>query len=285
MAIPLTQDGWFTEVQKKLTSAFSVQIKHKLHEEQTTQHHIAVYASETLGNFMVINGAITLTEKDSFIQHEMLSHPALFTHIKPQKIAIIGAGHSGILHEVLKHPTITEVWQIEENKQIIELTEQFFPSLCINPTDPRIHLYFGNAKEWINNTKQKDFDIIIANKTTDFSISYFQDALTVLHHDGILIQKAALPFQPHNLKTIHHNIQSAGFVDKQSLIFAQYTTISPWCAALMAKKNGLFKRIREKDIFNKSFKTQYYNFDTHKAALALPEYIREALSLFNGDEI
>ena len=30
----------------------------------------------------------------------------------------------------------------------------------------------------------------------------------------------------------------------------------------------------EKDIFNKSFSTRFYNLDVHKAAFALPEFMR-----------
>jgi len=49
--------------------------------------------------------------------------------------------------------------------------------------------------------------------------------------------------------------------------------------AIMAIKTGTFKRIREKDIYNKPFATKFYNFDMHKAALALPEFVREELAI------
>jgi hypothetical protein len=44
---------------------------------------------------------------------------------------------------------------------------------------------------------------------------------------------------------------------------------------MMATKCPIFPRIREKDIYNKTFVTRYYNFDTHKAACVLPEFVKE----------
>jgi len=44
------------------------------------------------GNLMVIDGCIMLTARDNFIYHEMMSHPALFTHPDPREVVIIGGG-------------------------------------------------------------------------------------------------------------------------------------------------------------------------------------------------
>ena len=45
----------------------------------------------------------------------------------------------------------------------------------------------------------------------------------------------------------------------------------------MATKRAAFKRVREKEIFNRPFTTRYYNYDVHKAALVLPEFMRSEL--------
>ena len=49
------------------------------------------------------------TEADEFIYHEMLSHPVLFTHPRPQRVAIIGAGGIGFdVAEFLGHESHDE---------------------------------------------------------------------------------------------------------------------------------------------------------------------------------
>lgn len=45
----------------------------------------------------------------------------------------------------------------------------------------------------------------------------------------------------------------------------------------MARKGGDLSGFRERGALSKSFKTRYYNADIHKAALAMPEFMREEL--------
>ena len=76
----LSSNNWFTEVIDKSGLAFSLRIKARLHEEQSAFQRIEVYDTETFGNLMVIDGCVMLTQRDNFLYHEMMSHPALFTH-------------------------------------------------------------------------------------------------------------------------------------------------------------------------------------------------------------
>ena len=45
----------------------------------------------------------------------------------------------------------------------------------------------------------------------------------------------------------------------------------------MARKDGELSGFRERGAISKSFPTRYYNAEIHKAALAQPEFMREAL--------
>jgi spermidine synthase len=45
----------------------------------------------------------------------------------------------------------------------------------------------------------------------------------------------------------------------------------------MARKGGEIAGFRERGAQSKAFKTRYYNVDIHRAALVLPEFMREAL--------
>ena len=209
------------------------------------------------------------TESDSFIYHEMMAHPALFTHIHPHKVAIIGGGDNGILQETLKHQRISEIWLIENDP----LTTQ-------QNDDPRVKCYIGSAAEWITNVQAHYFDVIIINTPFPASESKFlHHCLAALSVDGVLVQQSTSPFQLPILKAIHENLHHVGFRDVQILHFPQPSFPTGWRMAWMATKRSVFRRVSEKDVYNKSFKTRYYNFDVHKAALALPEFIREELEI------
>jgi len=62
---------------------------------------------------MVIDGCIMLSPTENFLYHEMMSHPALFTHPAPRRVCIIGGGDCGTLREVLKHPEVEQVTQVD----------------------------------------------------------------------------------------------------------------------------------------------------------------------------
>lgn len=201
----------------------------------------------------------------NFIHHEMLVHPAIFTHQQAAHIAIIGNPHAGVAAEVLKHATVKTVWQICP-------TEPASKTL-----DPRLQYFVGSAADWRKQCPSQSLDIIILPETTTaISPELYKEYFNLLRDDGILIQQGESFFIPEDLKTIQQTLQKAGFYDIQVLHFPQP---SSWQAATMASKAKTFKQVREKDIFNKPFATRYYNFDVHKAALVIPEFMRHALTI------
>ncbi len=88
---------WFTEQVPGAETAFSLKIKQKVHEEQSEFQHLEIYETETFGNLMVIDGCTMVSTRDNFFYHEMMSHPALYTHPNPQRVWIIGGGDCGTL--------------------------------------------------------------------------------------------------------------------------------------------------------------------------------------------
>lgn len=204
------------------------------------------------------------TSQDHAIFNEMMSHPAIYTHPRPKIIAVIGNADGGIAQEILKHPGIGTVWHITESqpeKSSHDLRYQ----------------YQNNQAEWLAQLAPHSLDILIV--ATQANEEWFKHYHNALHSNGIMIQQCDSAFAPGPLQTIHHALHDAGFSDVQTLNFPQ--TIG-WRSAIMAHKHGLFRRIREKDIFNKTFQTHYYNHDVHKAALALPEFMRAELQCTVG---
>jgi spermidine synthase len=146
----LNHDHWFTEIYTEAGSAFSLKFTRKLHAEQTPFQRIEIFATECFGNLMVIDGCVMLTTRDNFLYHEMMSHVPLFTHQNPEKVVIIGGGDCGTLHEVLKHPSVKEAWQIEIDERVTRLAEEYFPELCASNHDSRANLFFGDGIKWMS---------------------------------------------------------------------------------------------------------------------------------------
>src|SRR3546814_6795757 len=73
---------------------------------------------------MLIDGAMMLTTRDNFLYHEMMSHPALFTHADPKQVVIIGGGDCGTLREVLRHAGVESAVQCDIDEQVTRRSEE-----------------------------------------------------------------------------------------------------------------------------------------------------------------
>lgn len=244
--------------------------KQQIHHQTTKHHNISIYDTVPFGKIMLIDNQIYFAEHDNFIAHEMLVHPALFTHKNPKKVALFGDGALGFLQEILKHPDIEEIHLIETDAAITEIMQKFFPQLAQSIDDPRI--CFSNEKK----CKPGYFDIIIAltTKTTNR-----QNYFNWLHAHGMLVVSSASTFQLKDLKHTIDKLESLDFADLQILQFSQPSYPFGARSAILALKHGIFSRPRETKIFTKPFATQYYNFDIHQASLVLPEFARQELPI------
>jgi len=91
--------------------------------------------------------------------HESLVHPALFAHVNPRRVAIIGGGEGATLREVLKHRTVERVTMVEIDGAMVNASRTYLPewSDCSNlaestePScfdDPRTELLVADAIGW-----------------------------------------------------------------------------------------------------------------------------------------
>ncbi|MDD5410633.1 MAG: polyamine aminopropyltransferase [Methylobacter sp.] len=282
----LTPSQWFTEQHAEAGSAFSLKIKQKLHEEQSEFQHLEIYETETFGNLMIIDGCTMVSTRDNFFYHEMMSHPALFTHPAPKRVWIIGGGDCGTLREVLKHPSVEQAVQIDIDERVTRLAEIYFPELCESNNDPRADLKFIDGIKWVKDAAPNSVDIIIIDSTDPvgpalglFSEEFYRDCFACLSDSGMVVQQSESAL--YHLKLIgemRNAMSNAGLSYLQTLFFPQCLYPSGWWSATIASKGELTK-FREKDSANKPFDTTYYNVDIHRASLAQPEFFKKAFSL------
>ena len=277
---------WFTEQVPWAETAFSLKIKQKVHEEQSEFQHLEIYETETFGHLMVIDGCTMVSTRDNFFYHEMMSHPALYTHPNPKRVWIIGGGDCGTLKEVLKHPTVEQAVQIDIDERVTRLAEIYFPELCESNNDPRAELKFIDGIKWVKDAAPDSVDMIIVDSTDPigpaeglFSDEFYRDCFNCLSENGMVVQQSESAL--YHMKLIgemRNSMNSAGFSHLQTLFFPQCIYPSGWWSATIASKADL-TTFREQDSANKPFDTVYYNVDIHKASLAQPEFFKKAFAL------
>ena len=259
---------------EQLLKKFSIDVQEKLFETQHTGSTLAVFQTHPFGKLMTLDGEIIISEQDSFFYHEMITHPALFSHPHPQKIAVIGH-YAGIINEILKHTEVSQVICVQDNPAYDAVIDQFFADLNKASKDPRVTRHSLTAAAWLAQNSDK-FDIIIDARSAETTGSRQENFNSALADIGMLVKSCpSLLLHFDTLKNELLHIQRAGFTDWQLLNFPQPSYTHGMRSALLGLKHPGMKRIAEKKIFNRLFTTRYYNLDTHKAALMLPEFMKE----------
>ncbi|WNO59504.1 polyamine aminopropyltransferase [Rheinheimera sp. MMS21-TC3] len=277
---------WYTEIFAASGSAFGLAITKKLDEVKSPFQHIEMFETTHFGNLMVIDDVIMLSSRDNFLYHEMLSHPVLFTHDKPKNVVIIGGGDCGTLREVLKHPDVEKVTQIDIDEQVTRMSEKYFPELCASNDDPRATLKFDDGIKYMREAEAESIDVIIVDSTDPigpgeglFNRAFYDSCRKALKPNGILVQQSESPLiHMPLLKDMRDAMSDVGFSALQTLLFPQMVYPSGWWTCTLARKEGEFTGFREADAERASFNTEYYNVEVHKAASAWPNFMKKALN-------
>jgi spermidine synthase len=273
-------NDWFTEIAGESGVAFSLKSSGKLHEEQTPYQKIEVYGTSHFGNLLVIDGCVMLSQRDNFLYHEMMSHPALFSHPEPRDVLIIGGGDCGTLQEVLRHDSVRSATQVEIDERVTRVSERWFPELCAANDDPRARLVFDDGIRWVKDSAPGSLDVIIVDSTDPvgpaeglFRKPFYEDCLACLRPDGILVQQSESPLLHMSIiRSMRREMRGAGFESLLTINFPQCVYPSGWWSATLAGKRNPLTELREQDIAGKLFPTQYYNLAIHRAVMAQPEF-------------
>ncbi len=282
----MSDTTWKYENFEPAGSAIGYRIRGKLDDVQSPFQHIEIFETTDWGNLMLIDGAVMLTTRDNFFYHEMMSHPALFTHANPKRVVIIGGGDCGTLREVLKHPGVEAAVQCDIDEQVTRMAEKWFPELCDANADPRAQLLFDDGIAYMANCPAGSVDIVIVDSTDPvgpaeglFNRAFYESCLKALRPDGLLVQQSESPLALMQLiLDMRSTMADAGFQSFRTLPFPQpcYPT-GYWSCTIASKSARDLTAFREGDASSKPFATQYYNVGIHSGALMQPEFMRATL--------
>ncbi|MFA5683831.1 MAG: polyamine aminopropyltransferase [Lysobacteraceae bacterium] len=276
---------WYHENFDSSGSAVGFRVSGRLHAEQSAFQSIEIWDTTDWGKLMVIDGAIMLTGRDNFLYHEMMAHPVLFTHSNPKRVVVIGGGDCGTLREVLRHREVESAVQVEIDERVTRLAEEYFPELCEANDDPRAELLFDDGIAYMRNAPAESLDVVIVDSTDPvgpaeglFNEAFYASCLRALRNGGILVQQSESPLAHLGLiRSMRQHMRNAGFAHFRTMTFPQPCYPTGWWSCTMARKGADLSGFRERGAQSKPFATRYYSADIHRAAMALPEFVREAL--------
>ena len=286
--ISFKENEWFFEreiKQNPKTPKTAIKIKKKVFFEKTPFQEIKIFDTEPFGRMLVLDDLIQLTQKHEFIYHEMIVHPAMFSHPNPKKVLIIGGGDGGALREVLRHP-VEKVILDDIDREVIEVSKKYLPFVSRGAfEDKRVKIFCEDAIKFIKKFKNF-FDVIIVDATDPtprdmavglFHQKFFQDTFSALKENGIISIQSG-NFTDYFFKISVRNLKRVFPFVK---IFRAYIPCFPeeeHSFTLGSKKINLEKI--NLDSLKKRFKEingklKYYSPEIHLASSVLPRYIKD----------
>ncbi len=260
----------------------SIRIDRLIFEGETKFQKIQIFENATLGRVLALDGIIQTTEADEFMYHEMLAHVPLFGHGSAERVLIIGGGDGGLLEEVLKHP-VRKVVMVEIDGMVVDLCRQHLRSISGAAfDDPRTNLIIGDGLEFVAKGNE-NFDVILVDSTDPdgpgkplFERSFYENCKARLGDWGVIATQNGVPFFQHaelsetagNLRSIY---EYSGFYGVPVPTYAGGFMTRAWASRGTDLKSADDLEVR---VRNLGLKLGYYTADIHRAAFALPGYIK-----------
>ena len=253
-------------------------IEKVLYEKKSAFQEILVVESPHFGKMLILDGVVQVDEKYEYLYHEMIVHVPMFAHPNPEDVLIIGGGDGGSLREVLKHKTVKRAVLVDIDKEVIETSKKFFPTLSSGFEDNRAIILNEDGYKYIKEC-ESEFDIVIVDSTDPVGFAhvlvteeFFRFVFKALKDDGIYVgQTESLLYHNEMLSRIQRDLR------KVFPIVDLYTSVIPiyagywWSFSVGSKKYNVREPSREVDI-----ETKLYSPSVHKHAF-LPEDIYKKL--------
>ncbi|MEP7245663.1 MAG: polyamine aminopropyltransferase [Gammaproteobacteria bacterium] len=285
----MTERAWVTE-----NVAPGVRVEYEanrvLYHARSAKHEKLLIDNAQFGRLLMLDGTVRATSADEFILHEMMSHVPLLAHGKARQVLIVGGGDCGLADEVLKHPGVVRLTQIETDPQVVKLARSYLRSVNASPfTDPRFSLHIGDGAAFVTSTEDR-FDVILVpasdlgpQSLPLFTESFYRDARGCLNAGGVLVAQIGVPFlQPlefcANMKRLGTVFPEVGcFLVPVPSYFGGPLAFG-WGSGALKPEAVSVQELGERRA-GLILPTRYYTPDVHKAAFALPHYLVEALDV------
>lgn len=269
---------WFTEKQTA-THGITSKITKTLHSEQTDFQKLDMIETDQFGTMLVLDGMVMTTDADEFVYHEMVAHIPLFTHPNPKKVLVVGGGDGGVIREVLKHPSVVKAILVEIDGKVIEYSKKYLPNIAGELENARVEVQVDDGFMHIHNHKN-EYDVIMVDSTEPvgpaaklFEKGFYQGIYEALTQEGIFVAQSDNPW-------FHADLIKSVFADVKDIfpITRLYTANIPtypsglWTFTLGSKK---YDPLQVETAQIPEIDTKYYTPELHRAAFALPKFVRD----------
>jgi spermidine synthase len=281
---------WYTEEWTD-TIRFSIKVTAHVYTEKTPFQQIDIFDSEEMGRFMTLDGLLMLTEKDEFIYHEMMVHPAMAVSPETRNVLVIGAGDGGTVRELTRYPDIQRIDMVEIDQRVVEACRRYLPFTAAKLDDSRVHLIFEDGVTFVTEAPAHAYDLIIVDSTDPigpgeglFSAAFYAHCHRILNDHGILVNQNESPYFDSTAKETQRAYAKIRGLFPLTYVYQAHIpsyASGHWLFGFGSKTLHPFQDVRFHHWQALNIPTKYYNPALHAGAFALPNYVRALLEASN----
>jgi spermidine synthase len=271
------------------STGFYIRARRRLGEWQTKYQKMAIFDTAHYGKLFRLDGFNMTSEKEEFVYHENLIHPALTAHNAPKKVLVIGGGDGGSSEEALKHPSVEQVTMVEIDEDVIRVAKEHFGAVHNGVFDnPKLRVLIDDGMRFVRETSEK-FDLIALDLNDPmgpaealYSTEFFQQLRHTLAPGGALVLHIGSPVaRPDRVAELAQRLNGVfRIVRPYTMYIPLYGSL--WAMAVCSDKldpkaftaDEIDRRIEQR----KLQELRYYNGETHEGVFALPNYVRDLVA-------
>ncbi|XWS61304.1 hypothetical protein CRYUN_Cryun07bG0114600 [Craigia yunnanensis] len=294
--------GWFSESQSSSGEAHSLKVESILYKAKSDYQDDLVFEVWQLLLFhqptekcLVLDAIVQLTEKDELAYQEMIAHLSLCSIPSPKTVLVVGGGDGGVLREISRHSSVEHIDICEIDRMVIDVSKKFFPELAVGFEDPRVHLHVGDAVEFLRHVPRGKYDAIIVDSSDAVGPAqelvekpFFETIARALRPGGVLCNMAeSMWLHTHLIEdmisifreifkgSVHYAWASVPTYPSGVIGFLIWSTEGPPVDFVnpinpIERLDGAYHHKRE---------LRFYNSEMHKAAFALPSFLKKEVRL------
>ena len=271
------------------STGFYVKATRRVGEWQTGHHKLAIYDTPHYGRVFRLDGRNMTSEREEFVYHENLIHPALTAHAAPKKVLILGGGDGGSAEEALKHPSVEQVTLCEIDADVIAIAKEHFFAVHRGAFDnPRLRVLIADGMKFIRETQER-FDLVVLDLNDPvgpaealYSAEFFQQCRAALAPGGALVLHIGAPVaRPERVAELAQRLNGVFRVVRP---YTMYIPLygAQWAMTVCSDKldpksltaDEIDRRIEQRKLQDLKF----YNGETHEGVFALPNFIRDLVN-------
>ncbi len=281
---------WFTDtISPNFLQRYRV--RGTLYTGQTRYQSMQVIDTCDFGHCLLLDGRLQSSQRDEFIYHEALVHPALIAHPGPASVFIAGGGEGATLREVLAHRSVKKAVMVDIDREAVEVCRRYLPSWHQGSfADRRADVLHQDARQYLSRSSEH-FDAIIMDITDPveggpswmlYTREFYEVVARRLAPGGVLAVQSG-PADLHDM---------AVFTAINRTLLGVFGRVFPYTASVPSfggvwgfmvatrDQSPAALKIREIDrrlAARVSHHLRFYDGTTHQGMFRLPRYLREGL--------